>query len=73
MPLDRFLKTSFTAGPGQTRRVEVLNAPADAVLTIHTPNGAQQVVVPADGIVIVPASRCIRHPPAIGSAIRLFR
>ena len=55
VPLERFLKTSFSAGPGQSRRVEVLNAPADGVLTIYTPNGAHQVVVPADGIVVVPA------------------
>ena len=57
VPLGRFLKTSFTAGPGRSRRVEVLNAPADPVLTIHTPDGAQQVMVPADGLVIVPAVR----------------
>ena len=57
VPLGRFLKTSVTAGPGRSRRVEVLNAPADPVLTIHTPDGAHQVMVPADGLVIVPAVR----------------
>ena len=56
MPLGVFLKSSLHVG-SETADVEILNAPQDEVLTIHTRDGVHQATVGPDGILLIPSKR----------------
>lgn len=56
IPLGIFLKSPLRVG-AETADVEVLNAPPDEVLTIHTRDGVHRVAVRADGSAFIPAKR----------------
>jgi hypothetical protein len=56
IPLGLFLKSPLRVGP-QTADIEVLNAPPDELLTIHTRDGVYRATVGADGVVVIPSTR----------------
>lgn len=57
VPLERFVKTPFGAGPDKTRQIEILNAPADDVLIVHARDAVHRVIVSPDGVALVPAKQ----------------
>lgn len=57
VPLTQFLKSPLRVGPDDTTQVEVLNAPADDVLIVHTRDGGHRAIVAAGGVVFIPAKQ----------------
>jgi hypothetical protein len=56
IPLGMFLKSPLRVGP-HTADVEVLNAPPDEILTIHTRDGSYRATVGADGSILIPSKQ----------------
>jgi hypothetical protein len=57
VPLDRFLKSPVRHEADGTTHLEILNAPADDVLMIHLREGLYRMIVPGDGIVVIPSKQ----------------